>query len=163
MENILEIYHPVNAGLGQEFWLAVLGAFGLLIVAYFLQRKDVKYENRNLRNLLVMLSLFGTMLCVCVIIFSWFNNQKISTVRVFENGVQYDENTITFNQLKKAYLHDNKQSSHLSTQIIIDTSYLLVIEEMSGKAHVFSEDHYPIKEMVVVINEAEQAFLKKHQ
>jgi len=157
MNTPLYTFEPLKSGLDGYFYLAVATTFILLLFTIFLQKKEVKYENRNLRNLGVMMSLFGVFIAISVIIFSWFYNNRIGTVKIYDQQIDTSQKLVNFKDVKRIYLKETKQSSHISPQIIVDTTMMLVIEEMGGKTHLFTDEFYPIKEMVVKMNEAEKA------
>jgi len=157
MGNTLFTYEPLKSGLDSYFYLALALAFGLLLLALYLQNKEVKYEQRNMRNLVVMMCLFGVMMSTGVIVFSWFNNNRIGTVKVYEKGIDTSTKQVLYKDISRIYLEEIPQSSHISPQIIIDTAMMLVVEEMNGKTHLFTDEFYPIKEMVVTMNETEKA------
>lgn len=147
------IFEAQRIGLFTNVLLPLIATLLLIGIAIFINKKEVAYENRNLKKVGEMLSWFGILLLIGITIFSTLNYMRIDDVTLHKNSIQFSGNDIPFNDISRVYLHQDLQSSHISAQIIKDTTYLLVVQERKGKTHVFSEENYPVKEMVVKINE----------
>ncbi len=148
------IYQASDTGYFSTIILPILLAIALIGLAIYLSKKEVGYKNRNLKNLVFLMSLFGIMICMSVAIFSLLNQRHLQAVELSQMHLKIEGEEIPLKELKRVYLKQDFQSSHLSPQIIRDTTYLLVVEERAGKIYVLSDNNYPVKEMVVSINEA---------
>ena len=150
---LIKIYEASNTGFYTTLILPILLGLALMGLAFYLHKKEVAYENRNIKNLGFLMSLFGIVLCFGVALFSFINLQRIQPVELHAKQLKIEGDYLPFTDIKRVYLHQDFQASHISAQLIRDTTYILVVEERAGKTHLLSEENYPIKEMVVAINE----------
>lgn len=161
LTNLLHTYEPLKAALGMNFYAAFILLISFLAVSAYLYNMKLPYEQRSRRNIVLMMLLFGALLAGGTSLFTWVNSWRISSLHVYDNKITTFKGDLAYDDLKRAYLYADKQSSHLSAQLILDTTFLLVIEDKDNKTQVFSEEYYPVKEIVVTINEALNASVKK--
>ena len=148
----LAIYEPLQTGFGMTVIVPLILSLLLAGLAFYLNKKEVSYENRNYKNLGFLFCLFGVMLSFVVAGFSAYNFHRMQAVELLPTQVKVENRLLEFQNIKRVFLHRDFQASHISPQIIRDTTYLLIIEEKNGKSHAFSDENYPIREMVVAIN-----------
>lgn len=151
---LIETFEPIATPINAYFWAWLFLMLVLVGLSFYLYQKKASYENRNRKNLLQLLVMFGALICFGVVLFTFINSQRIQAIQVYDDQVILPSETIPFQQLKRAYIHVDQQGSHLSPQIVVDTSYLLVFEKMDGKTFVFSNDYYDIGNIARSINDA---------
>lgn len=142
---VLHQFDPNTSNQQLNFWLATLiavMAFGGLI--YLLKRKAANY-NQNM--LFAMLLFFTFLIASSTAFFTKWSQLKTGKVKLYPNSIETAYGVVTFGQIKKAYLHDNHQSSFINPNVKRKTIKMLIIEEMNGKVHVLSEVDYDINEI----------------
>ena len=148
MDSALHIYEATNSYLNQTTsWSLGILLFSLLAIWYN-QKRKIQASQRNIQKVISLLLGFAVLLASGSAFFSWLTSNRIGPVEVFSDRIITNEATIPAKQIKKAYMFQSTPNSIFQLNALGDSSLLFIIEEFSGKTHVFAEDNYPIQQMM---------------
>ncbi|MCB0642409.1 MAG: hypothetical protein KDC44_12250 [Phaeodactylibacter sp.] len=134
-------YSGINGTVGIAALGLVLGALGLWIGI----RKEWKRKDRQAyKPLVALLSFIVVLLCAGTVVFSLLAREKLVQVTLTEDALTTQFGTVAVRAIRNAFIETDVQP-HFFNPVGSDTTYLLVIEEMSGKAHVLSSENYDIE------------------
>lgn len=161
MENALYIFEPHNSAMTQTVWVAAIIALGSLAGMVVMLKKKAKGRQHYQNMLLAMLFFFAALISSGTAFFSWLKIRKTGPVSIYQDEVTTPYGSAAFSTIKDAYIHADNQPSLINPGKAVRTTKILVIEEKSGKAHVMSEEDYPIKEILPVLKDALDEWQKK--
>ena len=148
LDQLYKIYESNNHYLDSTMiWSLVLIGIAALAI-WFNQKRKVGLDQKNMQNLISMLLGFVILLSLCALIFSKLTSERIGPVRVFPDRIVTNEGVIQASRIKKAYLQESVPNTPFQLNALRDSSLLFIIEEVDGTSHVFTEDNYPIRQMM---------------
>ncbi len=154
MEQPLYTFQPNTTedalSLGIALVIALAGAAGL----YFISRKKVEHDQRTRHHLLQMLVFFATIIAAGTALFSFLSMRKTGEVVLYPTHLVTPYGEVAFTDIRKAEIIDNKTPSMIDPNRSRRVVRMLVIEEVSGKAHVMSEKNYDINAIMGRLKEA---------
>ncbi len=151
MESPLYLFEPIKTELNSSLMTYLIVTVLLALALGYFSKKKVAYEQRNMKNMLLMLVFFGFMIMLCTSFFTWWTSVKIVPVIITETTIETPYGLAKLDNVKNAYIHTDKQASSLSPELVRGTTKFLVIEEHGRKTHALSEEHYDIKEILVAL------------
>ena len=161
MESPLYLFEPVKTELNSSLMAyAIITVLLALTLGYF-SKKKVDYEQRNMKQMLLMLVFFGFMIMLGTTFFTWWTSVKIIPVTITETTIETPYGVAQLDNIRNAYIHTDKQSSSLSPELVRGMTKFLVIEEHGRKTHALSEEHYNIKEVLVALRKVLKVEEKK--
>ena len=153
LDDQVYIFQAEHASEWSTFTISlILTIAGLIVMGYFLKNSsDYKTRNRNL--LIAMLSFFMFMIAGGTSFFSWLTVQKISDVVIDKEKVTTGYGTSEYNKISRVYFHDDVNRSPINPAIQKRYTRFLIIEEIKGKTHALSEEHFKINEIYAKLSE----------
>lgn len=150
MDTVLHTYAPAHAYLDQTTLLALLILLIALGGLWWNYRRKVAPAQRNMRQLIGMLLGFVVLIAAATSFFSWLTSERIQPIKVYADRIESNEGTIFAKQIKRIYFEQSIPQAPFKLNALADTTLLLVVENVEGgkTAHVFSEENYPIQQMV---------------
>lgn len=147
------VFTAEHASEWSSFSIALaLALAGLAVMVYFLKNSsDYKTKNRNL--LIAMLAFFTFMIAGGTAFFSWLSIQKISDVVIDASTVETGYGKSELRQISRIYFHDDVSRSPINPAIQKKSTRFLIIEEIKGKTHALSEEHFKISEIYAKLSE----------
>ena len=101
-----------------------------------------------------MLLFFLFLIAAGTAFFSAWNRIRLGPVNIYTSSIETPYGTIQFDEIRNAKIESNQQPSMINPQLNRRTVKLLIIEERSGKAHIFSEKDYRVQEILNGLKEA---------
>ena len=138
------VFEPGYGGLTGTlaFSLAgvLLGGVGLWIGV----RKEWKRKDRKAyKPIVALLSFILALLSVGTIVFTLLAREKLVDVVISQDSITTQYGTVGIQAIKNAFIENEIQPSFFNP-VARDTIHLLIIEEMTGKAHVLSSENYDV-------------------
>lgn len=128
--------------------LALIIAGGALLATVVLLRRKTTRDNRTRTLLLAMLFFFAFLIASSTAFFSWLSARRTGPVMIYAEAIETPYGRVSFDNIRNASIEEEKERSLINQNIIKKTTRLLVIEEKNGKAHVLSEQNYPIQQIL---------------
>lgn len=144
METILYSFDPNHGNSNTTLWVAIIITLISLAILIFLLRRKVDYEKRNQNLLIAMLTFFVFLIATGTSFFSFWEQQKIGPVLIFENAISTPYGKADFQNIRNAHIEVTRQKSWVNPQQGKNAVQLLIIEEKNKKVHVLSELNYDI-------------------
>lgn len=142
METI--VFEPHYSGLSATVLLSaagmVLGAAGMWVG---IRKEWKRKERRAYKPLVALLSFIVILLSTGTMVFTLLAREKLVEVTLTEDALTTQYGTVAVRGIRNAFIETEIQP-HFFNPTARDTVFLLIIEEMSGKAHVLSSDNYDI-------------------
>lgn len=151
MDSPLYLFEPVKTELNSSLLTYAIITVLLALALGFFSKKKVEYEQRNMKQMLLMLVFFGFMIMIGTTFFTWWTSVKIIPITITEETIETPYGIAQLDNIKNAYIYTDKQGSSLSPELVRGTTKFLVIEEHGKKTHALSEEHYNIKEILVTL------------
>lgn len=145
MEEILVRFEPIQDSSGATLWIGLgAGLLGMGLCAWlFLKKEEGASRQRNL--ILAMLFFFLGMISFGTSFFTYWTQQKTGPVFIYADGIKTSFGKTPFAELKNASITVAGNKSLINPNQQRNGTRLLLIEQHDGKAHVLSEDNYPIE------------------
>jgi len=151
MQDPIQTFEPFNLGLSNAFLISVLVVALSALFIFFNSRRKVAYYEKKMKQLFSMLAFFALLIAASTAFFSWWNSQKIKTVKIYKDRIEIPTGEVRLKNIHSAYIYLNEQKGPFSGSLTSDTTKLLIIEEVNGMRHVLSEENYEIKGMLTAI------------
>lgn len=148
MEQIIQTFQPTATSDQSSFWAGIMVAILALAGMVFLLLRPAKQGDRNRRLLVAMLSFFVFLIAASTAFFSWWSMEKTGPVHFYAAGIQTPYGKVKFQEIRNAYIHQDKEKSLVNPNVVTRATNILVIEEISGKTHALSEAQYPISQIL---------------
>ncbi len=148
MEEALYTFTADHRAATQTALAAIIIALGAVAGMAALLKKKAEGSQHNQNMLAAMLFFFVFLIGGGAAFFSWLKIRKTGPVSLYENAVETPYGRTAFNTIKDAYIHADREPSLINPARSVRTTKMLVIEEKGGKAHVLSEQDYPIDEIL---------------
>jgi len=110
MKNIIEEFDPIHGILTPTLIICLLTLVGAVAFAYFNQKREVEYKERNMRNLFTLLTMFVAVFALGFGGFEFFLNKSISKVRLYENGMDLPKGEVTFSKVSRIFIYNANES-----------------------------------------------------
>ena len=130
-------FEPVNTS---NFTLAItcaLIAIGTLAFLFYSFKKDKNKDKSSPVNkfspVISLLVFIVFLLSVSTAFFSWLTTTKISTVTINEEYIETDWGKVTWDNVDRIYIHEDKQISPFTGREYGDIIKFLMIVETNGK------------------------------
>lgn len=143
----LQQFDPNNSSQQLAFWLAILITALALGGLLFLLKKKAPPQQYTRNMLMAMLLFFVCLIAASAAFFTKWSQLKTGKVYLYEDSIKTAYGMATFDQIKKASIHNNDQPSMVNPTIKRKTVKMLMIEETNGKMHILSEENYEINEI----------------
>lgn len=163
MEEVLYTFAPDNGPTAQTAWAAVGIALGALAGMGAMLKKKAEGRQRNQNLLAAMLLFFVALIGSGTAFFSWLKIHKTGPVVVYQDAIETPFGKAAFSNIKDAYVQASQQPSLIDPGRSVRTTELLVVEEKNGKAHVMSEEDYPIKDILPALRRAVKEWEKERR
>ncbi|MCB0637153.1 MAG: hypothetical protein KDC54_11075 [Lewinella sp.] len=135
----------------EDLTYLIIGLFVAAVgywIAWRLYRRPGTGDELNRRLLTAMLLGFVATIGLGTSIFSGWNYARLLPVEVSEEGLRIGKENLPFAEIRNAHIEEEQSYALLNPQTPSRTSRFLVVESSEGKAYVFGEDQYPIREMM---------------
>lgn len=153
MDVPLHSYEPVNQHYSM-IWMALAVFVIGMIGAIWLFRQKPAIGNNIYTGLVGMLIGFIALIALGTGIFGWLAMTKNTTVAIYTDKIELGKKEIPFQELKDAVIEESKETSWINPNITKKSVQLLFISDRQGKTYAFSEENYPIKEMMTNLKTA---------
>ena len=153
MDIPLYSYDPVNQHYS-VVWMALAVFVIGMIGAIWLFRQKPTPGSSIYTGLVGMLIGFIALIALGTGIFGWLAMTKNTTVAIYTDKIELGKKEIPFGQLKDAVIETSKETSMINPNITKKSVQLLFISDNQGKTYAFSEEHYPIREMMTNLKAA---------
>ncbi|MEN0050733.1 MAG: hypothetical protein AAF806_26945 [Bacteroidota bacterium] len=148
MDTPLFIFEADRSKEVLQLIIAVVATLLMIGAFFWLKRKEIDFEKRNLQKTGLMLLGFGLIISIGSIFGMFFRLNQLQAVEVYKDRVITGYGEVSYQELKTVYLHTGHQSSIVSPTIKLDTTRLAYFEEFKGRSYVFSESHYEVEKIV---------------
>lgn len=143
----IQTFIPKHTAEWSTFYIALVVALvGLVLTIYFI-KKPAESRARNINMLIAMLAFFACIIASGTAFFSWLTVQKVSPVTVDLETVETGYGKTEISKISRLYFHNDVQKSLLNPGIQKGSTRFLIIEEIGGKTHALSEEHYNLGEI----------------
>ena len=147
----IQTFEPITSELDSQFYLflgiALITAIGLGLY----NRKKLAYPKRKQQQMISMLGFFVILIAAGSAFFSWLTTTKIKTVTISEESIETPYGTAAIDNIRKTYFYMDQQTSRFSSNMVLDTTRFLIIEEYGKKTHALSEENYDIRKIRSVL------------
>lgn len=160
MGTLISRYEPVLPNFFQSINAMFLIAIIAFAAAGFMlwKGKSIAY---NYRTLLAMLFFFAATIALGNGFFMTMTRGPIADFEVYENGIVNGNGTYAYESLRDAYLYTDEQASLINPQVVQKRLKVLVIELKDGQRLTFTEENYPVEQMLPDIQDAYARFREK--
>lgn len=135
-------------------WMA-LSIFALgMVGAIWLFRQKPANNKSAYTGLIGMLIGFLALIALGTGIFGWIALAKNTTFSIYEDRVVFGKRQIPFQNLRNAIIEESKETSWINPNITKKSVQLLFVTDYQGNTYVFSEENYPIKEIIAKLKAA---------
>ena len=126
--------------------LAILGMF------YFFKTKSI---GKHYRNIFSMLSFFAGIMALGTVFFSYFHGERIGNVKIESNQLKTAYGAINYHDIKEVLMKkENKNKSMMAPVLGGEYTNSIVIVSKENQYYYFSEENYPVEEMMEPIRMA---------
>lgn len=167
----IQEFSPTHSNVNSTVIISIILLIAALIFLYFNQRRKVRAQFRNHRQLYSLLALLVAFTALLTAVFQWYINSRLESLVVYQDRLEWPERPVPWNEIKSVYFYDNSSTGRAgsSDRPIVEIenlrkkNQLLIIEEYSGKTHVFAQKDYAIIEMYKVIGDQLNRYRKKKE
>lgn len=153
MGALIQTYEPVSPGflqsIGAMFLLALLALAAAVLILW--RARSLAY---NYRTLLAMLCFFGATIALGNGFFMKITRGPIADFAIYEAGVVNGHGSFSYASFRDAYLYTDEQASLVDPQSIQQRLKVLVIELKDDRRMTFTEQHYPVEQILADIQDA---------
>ena len=143
----IQTFIPTHTSEWSTFYIAlVVALIGLVLTIYFI-KKPAASRARNMNMLIAMLTFFACIISSGTAFFSWLTVQKVSPVIISTETVETGYGTTEIGKISRLYFHNDVQKTLLNSSVQKGSTRFLIIEEIGGKTHALSEEHYNLGEI----------------
>lgn len=158
MEQI--IFEPLKNPVFSTTNLSILFVIASGLATFYIYKS--KAIGKHYRSILSMLSFFACIMALGTVFFSWFHGERIGTIKIDKEQLQTAYGNLNFNEIKEVLIKkENKSNSMLVPSLASEKTSSMVIISKENDYYFFSEDNYPVFEMIGPIRKAWQASNKK--
>lgn len=160
MENIIAKFEPIYSS--NQTWLitGILSASLCWIgLAFLLSEKKIKLQY-NQRMLLALLVFIGGITFSGMAFFSGWAMARTGTVTVYSNSFETGGEIYAYQQIRKIYKKDDKQTSPINPAFVQRNTELLFVELKSGKILVLSSKDYETNKIFNALQRAMDSYKK---
>lgn len=147
----LHVFEPTYSGIPFDFAIALAVGICAGIGGYFVYHKEGEGTERTRQQLGSMLLFFVALMSFATAFFSFWNSRRIGTLKIYTDRVESGFGTSTFKEIKGAYLKIEDRNTLFPTPQNTSKDTFLIIEEKSGRSHVFGNDSYDVLTMVKAV------------
>jgi hypothetical protein len=139
------VFEPLSSAFATPVTFVVLLTLLLAGVWYYAKKS---HAISRYRQLWAMLAFFGLLISLGITAMNWYIGERIGDVAISETAFETPYGEIPFETVKEVVIYlDRKSSPFTGFKPGSETRRLLIIEK-GGKTYSFSEDNYPIDEMI---------------
>jgi len=158
MEEI--IFEPLKSSFFSTTNISIAIVLISLIGMFYLLR--TKSIGKHYRNIFSLLTFFAGMMSFGSAFFSYFHGERIGTVKIESNHLKTAYGDLNYGDIKQVLMKkENKSKSMLAPALGGEYTNSLVVISNKNQYYYFSEENYPVKEMINPIREAWSAANKK--
>lgn len=154
MDPTITVFQPDNTADQWTLWIALCVALAGLAGMILLLRRPAAGIPRRYGLLGAMLLFFVFLIASATAFFSFWSARKTGPVRLYADAIETPYGRAAFADIRNAYIEEEKEKSFINPNIVTGSVKLLIIEEYDGKAHVLSEEHYPLPRIMDSLREA---------
>lgn len=148
------VFLPLQSGLGFEFWGSLLATLaGIVAVLYFLKKPANRSTLGRLRPLFSLLGFLVVLIAGSTAFFSAWRYLQLEAIVLDGEQIQSAYGTTLLRDIRTMGLEPDVTRSLVNPFGSGDTTWLLVLETRDGKAQVFSEQDYPVHEIMKALEE----------
>ena len=147
METPIATFSPLANSAATTFILTMtVGLISLAACIWILRKPVIKAYNYKM--LVAMLLFFSTLISLGSSVFMGLKLKKNTPIAIYPTSIETPYGVAQYDNIKNASIIADKTPSIINSSQSARITKLLVIEEKDGKAHVLSEEDYPITEIL---------------
>ncbi len=154
MNDPIYVFEAVNSTDYKNFLLSLGVATVLLLVSILLYARRKKSSwGKNRMLAAAMFCFFIFLIAGSTAWFSYLSFQKLSAIKIYADSITTPYGASSFEDILKASLEDDEQTSMVNRNITLASTRLLIIEEKKNKTQVISEKNYDVEAVFAALRE----------
>lgn len=135
---------PLHPHLPWYFWASLAAALGCgIFTAYLLMGKG-PWKGQIGRQVVPLWFFIAAMVATGTALFTFWNHLKTGPVRFEAEQMETPYGKVQYNDIRRVYAHRQVEPSLINPNMERRAVTWLIIEETSGKKHIFSEEQYDL-------------------
>jgi hypothetical protein len=155
METPIATFSTLNNSTATTFTLTLVIGLASLVACIWILKKPV-IKAYNYKMLVAMLLFFASLISLGTSVFTGLKLKKNTPVQIYADAIATPYGLARYDNIKNAAIIADKRPSLINSNQSVSITKLLLIEEKGGKAHVLSEEDYPIKAILRQLKLAQQ-------